>query len=644
MTANANLPVGVVGLLPPLAFDVPSDSVSRYNQLINSVNAQLPQLIPSITRAQIASFLSLPTTFTVSGFTTPGDLGAGAMYTSQGASSGGPMAIQNASGTWFQLILNGIYNVGHWGAVGNSTTTGGGTDDTVAIQNCILACYAAGGGRVYFPSAIYRCAQNNPLAPYVSGNSKRTNGITFKGDGMTASVILLDTTGAVSPMWIYQCPSVLYCVGTSFEDLGFWGGPPRADHPNFLDWFYSDVPTYAYGFQFYGDTSSAFNSNLRFTRCQTFAFQGTFDFEGTNLASEVTHMGCHYDASAQYCYLLNNVQSVNHKFLGCDISSWGDFIQIGPNNGGSVSYFGGKMGLSDAGTSTNTWIVNANGYSIINGGIQFYGLRTEFFGNYTNCFNTAGSYPVSMRDSFLLDHGTIPKPHWVWLPGAGKVTFDNVSFKNDNAGIIQFLVDSTWGDNGENGHILLKDCALPSNFSDQCSISYVGSIIAQDCTDGGGSYVGGAYHAIDFEFNSSVTAGQVSAWEYTIVPAESAMQTIQPRLKTAYLKTPFAYWIANTSTNGDTLYLPKNAIIKAIHLRKPAGGFSATSANWVVGNGNGVIHLTTNTGPANGTHIGDLDNYFYAVGDTTNERTLYLACSTTLTGSCLNGFCIVEYY
>lgn len=41
MTANANPPVGVVGLLPPLAFDVPSDSVSLYNQLINSLNAQL---------------------------------------------------------------------------------------------------------------------------------------------------------------------------------------------------------------------------------------------------------------------------------------------------------------------------------------------------------------------------------------------------------------------------------------------------------------------------------------------------------------------------------------------------------------------------------------------------------------------------
>ena len=41
MTANADPPVGVVGLQPLLAFDVPSDSVSLYNQLINSLNAQL---------------------------------------------------------------------------------------------------------------------------------------------------------------------------------------------------------------------------------------------------------------------------------------------------------------------------------------------------------------------------------------------------------------------------------------------------------------------------------------------------------------------------------------------------------------------------------------------------------------------------
>lgn len=50
----------------------------------------------------------------------------------------------------------GIYfNVKDYGAAGNATATGGGTDDTTAIQNAINAAQAV-KGTVFFPAAIYR--------------------------------------------------------------------------------------------------------------------------------------------------------------------------------------------------------------------------------------------------------------------------------------------------------------------------------------------------------------------------------------------------------------------------------------------------------------------------------------------------------
>lgn len=58
----------------------------------------------NITYSAIAGAWALPNTFIVSGYTTPGDAGAGMVMTSQGATSGGVLAIQNAVGTWYQLV------------------------------------------------------------------------------------------------------------------------------------------------------------------------------------------------------------------------------------------------------------------------------------------------------------------------------------------------------------------------------------------------------------------------------------------------------------------------------------------------------------------------------------------------------------
>jgi len=95
-----------------------------------------PVITLEITRAQIATTTIPLNCFAVSGYATVGDLGARAVYV-RGTSSG-PMAIQDAAGTWWELSTTaGIFS-GHFGALGNGTA-----DDADALSAWWAAIKAA---------------------------------------------------------------------------------------------------------------------------------------------------------------------------------------------------------------------------------------------------------------------------------------------------------------------------------------------------------------------------------------------------------------------------------------------------------------------------------------------------------------------
>lgn len=114
-----------------------------------------------ITRLQIPSYTIGAAYIVTTGYRTAGDLGYGAVYTSVGATSDGLQAIQDASGTWFNLLINGTVNVGWFGAYGDGvgetitsgditanpqwrgTYTAGTTWDMVAIQEATYAALAS---------------------------------------------------------------------------------------------------------------------------------------------------------------------------------------------------------------------------------------------------------------------------------------------------------------------------------------------------------------------------------------------------------------------------------------------------------------------------------------------------------------------
>lgn len=142
---------------------------------VANLNAAMFADVPAaITRASIAltSSTLLPDTFMTSGYAVGGDLGAGAIYTKNGATSGGILAIQTLDGVWYNLVFNGVLSIGWFGAVGDSVT-----DCTAAIQGAINAIPQSNphmGGSVFIPAGWFK---------YTSTINVNKNSITIFGTG-----------------------------------------------------------------------------------------------------------------------------------------------------------------------------------------------------------------------------------------------------------------------------------------------------------------------------------------------------------------------------------------------------------------------------------------------------------------------------
>lgn len=104
----------------------------------------------SIVRVDIPNINIPVNTIMLSGYYVAGDLGTGAIYTSVGASSSGPSAIQDKNGTWFQLITIEPVSIGWFGAIGDGIT-----DNTTAVQAAINA------GDIKIPTGTFVLGANN---------------------------------------------------------------------------------------------------------------------------------------------------------------------------------------------------------------------------------------------------------------------------------------------------------------------------------------------------------------------------------------------------------------------------------------------------------------------------------------------------
>lgn len=74
--------------------------------------AAAPAQAAPMTRGDISGQKIGADTVVLAGYRTPGDLGAGAVYTSAGAGPAGLEAVKDAAGTWFNLVAAGEVSVG----------------------------------------------------------------------------------------------------------------------------------------------------------------------------------------------------------------------------------------------------------------------------------------------------------------------------------------------------------------------------------------------------------------------------------------------------------------------------------------------------------------------------------------------------
>ncbi|QRG06098.1 hypothetical protein EZH22_24410 [Xanthobacter dioxanivorans] len=121
-----------------------------------------PVITLEITRAQIATTTIPLNCFAVSGHTTVGDLGAGAVYV-RGTSSG-PMAVQDAAGTWWELFTKHGIRAGWCGVKADGTT-----DDTAAFRLAWDIACASGNPLLQLEAGTMRIATATQTFSVVSG-------------------------------------------------------------------------------------------------------------------------------------------------------------------------------------------------------------------------------------------------------------------------------------------------------------------------------------------------------------------------------------------------------------------------------------------------------------------------------------------
>lgn len=150
------------------------------------INAPTPDSeVDMLLRSAFPTTATTQNTYIMSGSVAVGDYGTGAIYSRTingvAATSGGPMAIQDANSVWFNLvIIDKTINVKHWGAKGDGVDDGAALD--VASQYAITL---GSGTTVLFPAGgHYKWVYPGGSAGYP--NMYTADGIAYVGEGWSS--------------------------------------------------------------------------------------------------------------------------------------------------------------------------------------------------------------------------------------------------------------------------------------------------------------------------------------------------------------------------------------------------------------------------------------------------------------------------
>lgn len=510
-----------------------------------------------------------------------------------------------------------------------------------AIQDAVNEAAAATNnsnsvrGAVYLPAAIYNVTSSAVFTPTISTNNR---GIKFFGDGWYASIIRYGAlTGST---WLYDNGATDRSQFNTFANLGFEGMDPAGFS------VYTDIPTNAKGFKI---TSAGHEQGFKFLQCRFSYLDTAFDMEGSNTASEMIFVQCRFDHIRTSFYTINNLQSFDHEFYGCDLSVlYGDGFSVGASGGGVVKWQGGYINMSSASGADKYLWKNTGTSGVIGSPSAFDRVKMEFLGNTSNLLTTANAAPHNLLfDGCVMSTtATTDLTNFCNCNSQSTVDFDKCNFVEGSTGKYNFALTDTTAFYGLNGSINFSKCKVPTLFSTRFTQASAYGKITGDGNSGTatGAPAAGFHEAFDFNFNwRAATAGQVATWAISGATLQDCGSPVDTNIRTkvAQIKETSEFWPSITE---HTLILPVGSIILGIVILMPPGSVDATVTQLQVTNNNKTVtHLQTTAGAFSGTHSAFLSNYYYNVGSAANDYTLRLSVTVATTGVKQGGIVEVTY-
>jgi hypothetical protein len=528
-----------------------------------------------------------------------------------------------AVATTVQTKLRESVSVKDFGAIGDGIA-----DDTAAIQAAITyALTATNPGAstnpmlaIHFPAGVY-IVDNNVLSGALS---RQVSGALFTGDGWFASVLRFKPSLAATSYMLDETNKLQFAV---FQNLGFEGTTPT-------NYSAGTVPANA---NFIRQNSSGFSQGLKFVSCRIAGFQKVLECVGTNTASENKFINCKITHIGTYVLGLNNQQSLNHEFVSTDIEViLGDIFYINSGSGGAIHVFGGSIIPLGSGSCAVLRMVG----SLISHGIQFYGTRFELRSASVLAVmpnNAVGS--ATFNQCSIYNTESSGSRDIVSVGTFASLAFNGCEFPSNGAASTYRLVGTN--QYGESGRLIFDSCRVSSSLSDAIVFSGAyGRATARGCypMDYGSVSAEPFITAIDFDLGG--------AGCYDV----SGYKDASANVKRIWVKPANNIWPksngAGGSANDLTIKLPKNAIITKIVLRKYAGGSAAATYTLQVTNSDKTVtHGTSNTANQLLAHSLTVNDYYYDVGTTDNERIIRVSVTgaTTGTQNLSGGFGFIEY-
>jgi len=490
----------------------------------------------------------------------------------------------------------------------------GATDCTAEVQAAILAATSRSQKGIELPAGTFLIEQAGAFTLPTAGGS--VNGFVFEGAGLGVTVVnFINSVGATAYTANYLAVNTDNDLRIMFRGIRFQGDGTNKNS------------------SFYYMTSSGTAQSIRFEDVMWYEFAQIMQIEGASNASELLFANCKVSNTYELAYVVNNSQSLNHVFIGCDIESVrAGFFKF--NAGGQLTVFGGSFICSDHpdGVVTNYLIdvdddtgsfVGLNTWQF-----NFYGIRTEMNGSSQLLYNVSGAR--IMFDGCNLVIGGVTTRRVAYIGDKGRVHVRGGTVQGewylhaDNA--------SSWAEVWRPAYLMLEDADLRTGFTfiiqgltlfggaDIANKGGVGRVALRNCRTVQASLVG---EVLDADYG----------WEYgnTAQTAKKKVATIRHPARTGGLPE---------QTSAHTLILPLGAVITSVRVVHTAQAGVAGQV-YTVKNGDGVVTHATATFDATDNYNTKVDTWH--VGSDLNERTVVFTGDAGNIATSYSGYCVVEY-